>query len=176
MESSLQEGFDLSWAVLAAQILDNGHFLLLASDEFKRNSLDLASGGVTRTNLAEEALGRFLDEIYCRGPMCVVVEDDLRVTSDPIVGRKAEPLAPIGNHVLHWCELRHGGKACARVISTGSSGYPLNAFVSSSTAAKLSLVDRQQTVEDLPRRIVENLVAVVVAAFDAESFLIWVED
>jgi hypothetical protein len=62
------------------------------------------------------------------------------------------------------------------VIDQGASGYPLNGFVVTRSAADLALVDGQDAPEHLAQDVVSALIAVVVAAFDAESFLLWVQD
>lgn len=79
----------------------------------------------------------------------------------------------VGERVLHWCDLRDGGGKGARTIIRGAHGYPLNAFLTSRSSAELGLVDRRQAPKALSQLVVESLLAVVVSAFDGESFLIW---
>lgn len=176
MEKSLRQGFDLSVAVVADQPFDRGRFVVLVPNGFARSPLDLEAGGVSPLNSSEQALSECLDECYERGAASVVVEDDMGRASDPIVARRTEPLAFVGERVVYWADLRDGSRAGARTIIVGAHGHPLNAFVTRTTSAELGLVDRQQTSGDLPRLIVESLTAVVVTAFDGESFLIWLAD
>jgi len=173
MEESLQQGFDISSAMLAALKLEQGHFFVLAPDNFARNPLRFAVGGVTKTGLAEEALSNVLDEMCSKGAQSIVVEDNLMEATDPVVAKRDEPLAFVGNRILHWCDLQNGGNICARTVMLGASGFPLNAFVSTCTPAELGLADRKPPADNIPQLILEHLAAVVIAAFDAESFLIW---
>ncbi|HST68754.1 MAG TPA: hypothetical protein VLI94_03740 [Solirubrobacterales bacterium] len=174
MVRSLRQGFDLSSAVLAEQPFDKGHFLALIPTGLKTRPLNFAAGGVTQQGASAEALGDFLAKVAGRGAASVVVEHDMARASDPVLVKETEPLALIGERVLHWCDLRDGARAGAKTIIRGAHGHPLNAFLTKSTSAELGLADRQQIPEDLPRLLVESLVAVVVSAFDGESFLIWI--
>jgi hypothetical protein len=123
---------------------------------------------------AEKALGKFLNEAFGRGAPAVVVEYDMMRASDPVTAEEAEPLAFVGGRVLHWCDLRDGGQKGARTSTRGAHGYPLNAFVTSRSSAERGLVDRRQAPKSLSQLVVESLLAVVVAAFDGESVLIWI--
>lgn len=53
------------------------------------------------------------------------------------------------------------------------SGYPRNAFVTALSAADLGLADRQQVPADFPERVVGSLLAVIVSAYDDETYLAW---
>lgn len=61
-------------------------------------------------------------------------------------------------------------------IDRGASGYPLNAFVITKSSSDLGLVDGGDAPERLSQEVAASLLAIVVAAFDAESFLIWTTD
>jgi hypothetical protein len=54
-----------------------------------------------------------------------------------------------------------------------SHGYPLNAFVTSRSTDELGLVDDADVGHDIGDLVAGSLMAVIVAAFDADSFLIW---
>lgn len=54
-----------------------------------------------------------------------------------------------------------------------SNGYPLNAFVVSRSSAELGLAADAALGEAFTEEVVQSLLAVVIAAFDAESFLVW---
>ena len=95
--------------------------------------------------------------------------------SDPVVARDTDPMAFAGKRVLHWCDLRDGGQAGARTIIKGAHGHPLNAFVTNRSPAELGLLDRRPVPEELARLVAESLLAVVVAVYDGESFLIWIQ-
>ncbi len=55
----------------------------------------------------------------------------------------------------------------------GAFGYPLNAFITIKSAAELELVDRQQVPNNFLGEVAKSLMAVIVAAFDAETFMVW---
>ncbi|HEV3320796.1 MAG TPA: hypothetical protein VG147_01240 [Solirubrobacteraceae bacterium] len=59
------------------------------------------------------------------------------------------------------------------VVHRGSGGYPTNAFVTSASAEELGLVDGADLNSDIAVADVGSLVAVIVAAYDNETFLIW---
>jgi hypothetical protein len=176
LEKSLREGLSLSRAVLASQIVKDGRFLILVPSDFNRSPLDLGAGGVIPLNTSSQALGEFFDGVIPSGAGSVVVEDDMRRASDPGLSKTTEAVAFIGERVIHWCDLAEGGQACAQAVKMGSHWYPLNAFVSTSCPHELGLVNRQEAPKELPQWIASSLVAVVVAAFDSESFLIWTRE
>jgi hypothetical protein len=55
----------------------------------------------------------------------------------------------------------------------GSGDYPTNAFVTSASAGELGLVDGADLDSRMADRVVGSLLAVVVAAYDAETYIIW---
>jgi hypothetical protein len=127
-----------------------------------------------RIRASSEALARVLDELVDNGASCVVIENAFALRSDPGLARYTQPAAFTGDNVLHWTELARGTAAAAvDTIWASSSGYPRNAFVVAKSCAELRLADRAQVDENLPDVIVESLLAVVVSAYDAESFLVW---
>ncbi|MEA2252004.1 MAG: hypothetical protein QOG70_2246, partial [Solirubrobacteraceae bacterium] len=63
--------------------------------------------------------------------------------------------------------------AAARAIRQSASGYPLNAFLITRPAADLGLVPGRSVAEGFASEVMKSLAAVVVSAFDAESFLVW---
>lgn len=137
--------------------------------------MKFSAGGVTRLKFSEKALSKFLKKASEEGARSVVVEDDMRRAGDPSIAKKKEPLAFVRERILHWCDLKQGGDVCVQTILRGAFGYPRNAFVTTCSSSELGLVDQQQAAAELPRLIVQHLVAVIVNAFDSESFLIWVK-
>lgn len=129
-------------------------------------------GGVTETHAAREALASLLETLVDRGAACVVVEDELRLRRNPKPDVDL-PTALVGERVIHWADLSGGPDAAILTLHRGSAGYPLNAFVTSASEQELGLVDGTDLDSDIAGAAVRSLVAVIVAVYDAETFLIW---
>jgi hypothetical protein len=170
---SLTQGFDLSEAVLASGFLFTGSALAIVSTEFSRTKFSYATGGVLGTRLARSCLARVLRQMAAQ---TVLVEDDLRRRRDPVATRSGLASAFIDDRLVHWSDVRAPCEGAVDAVDQGASGYPLNGFVVSRSAAELGLVDGHDAPDHLARDVVSALIAVVVAAFDAESYLLWLRD
>jgi hypothetical protein len=134
----------------------------------------LEHGGVIEAATADVGLAGVLESLVPAGALCVVIEDDLRRSGDPALERLPVGSAVLGDQVLHWCDLPAVSSSLAvSAIRRSASGYPLNAFIVTESAAALGLAGGGSVSTDLPSRIVRALDGVIVAAFDAESFLLW---
>jgi hypothetical protein len=174
MKQSLAQGFDISNAVLIGTPFERGRFQTFVPKDFHADKLDFEVGGVTTTTLSKGGLSICLESLIGAGGGCVVIEDEGWRPTDPVIVEGAQLSAFIGDRVIHWSDLKSGASNVAvEAISKGASGYPLNAFVSSKSAAGLGLVDREQVPEGLASAVAESLLAVIVAAFDAETFMVW---
>jgi hypothetical protein len=123
---------------------------------------------------AREALAKVLATFAGRGAACVVVEDELHLKRHPKPSLDGLLLtAFVGEQVIHWAPLADGPGAAILTLHRGSHGYPLNAFVTSASEEELGLVDGADLDSDIAGAVAGSLVAVVVAAYDADSFLIW---
>jgi hypothetical protein len=131
-------------------------------------------GGIVTTGGARAALAKALDGLAKRGAACVVVEDE--------ANRKHYPKPSldgllktvfVGEEVIHWADLENGVEDGVVVVHRGSHGYPTNAFVTSASAEELGLVDGADLDSDVAGRVVGSLLAVIVAAYDAETYIIW---
>lgn len=124
---------------------------------------------------ADRGLAAALDGLAGEGPACVVVEDDMGMRLDPAIQSSPFPVAFMGDRVISWAELERGrGADAVKAITQGASGYPRNAFVVSRSVAELELVDRQSLSKDFAGKVAGALLAVIVGAFDDESYVIWV--
>jgi hypothetical protein len=118
-------------------------------------------------------LAQLLDELAGRGGSCVVVEDDAMRRLDPALSLpRVPPSAFIGDRVVHWTDLQPADEALMTIYA-GASGYPRNAFVVAMSCAELGLAEGQALDETFADEVARSLVAVLVAAYDAESFLVW---
>jgi len=176
-QDSLEQGSDLSAAVLAGAFLDRGLFLTIVSDPFARTAFAYETGGVIGQRRARDLLARVLNELGSRSSArAVLVEDSIHRKSDPSASMKGEPSAFMGDRVLHWSDLSEGSTKAMEVIAWGATGYPTNAFIVDRSSRDFGLNDRQDVPENLAQEVASSLLAIVVAAFDAESFLLWIRD
>ncbi len=170
---SLGQGEVISPAALKFIEEHQGHAYTLAPDTVDPARLAKPrEGGVVTTGGARAALAKVLETLTERGAACVVVEDCLRLRRDPKPSLDGLLLtAFVGEQVIHWAGLEGGADAAILTLHRGSGKYPLNAFVTS--ASKLGLVDGTDLDTDIADAVVGSLVAVIVAAYDAETYIIW---
>lgn len=176
LKESLAGGHEISAATLATARLDDGVFLVLAPDGSNPGRLPgFAEGGVVSSDLANAALAGVLEDLMPRGAACVVVEDDVGRRGDPALSKRRAPSAFIGDRVICWSDLDRPGSGAAAVqtIAEAASGYPRNAFALTQTAADLGLSEGQSLPVDFAAKAAGFLAALVVSAFDDESFLVW---
>jgi hypothetical protein len=175
-EDSLEQGCDLSAAVLAGGFLDRGQFLAVVSDPFLRAAFAYETGGVIGQRHARDLLAQVLNELGSRNARGVLVEDNVHRRSDPSFSIKGEPSAFIGDCVLHWRDFSEGSTKAMEVVAWGATGYPTNAFIVNRSSRDFGLIDRRDAPANLAQEVASSLLAIVVAAFDAESFLLWIAD
>jgi hypothetical protein len=167
----LKQGFDLSAAVLTACLFDQGSFETFIPAT--ANVADVEFPKAPDVPGSEAALARYLEKVVPQGGGCVVIEDDMQRRADP---RIEAPAAFLGDRVIHWCDFdSESGEKAVEAIERGAFGYPLNAFVVAKSAVDLGFVDGEQVPSDLPTQIVSSLLAVIVSAFDATSYALWME-
>jgi hypothetical protein len=177
VRESLGDGHAVSAAVLAACRLEAGRVRAIVSDDTSEgHRSQFHRGGVIDAASRAEAdllLAQLLDTLAGRGGSCVVIEDDLRRRQDPAASRRGvAPSAFIGERVVHWTDLQPAEKAITTIYA-GASGYPRNAFIVAKSCADLGIADRQELDETFAASVAKSLRAVLVAAYDAESFLLW---
>ncbi len=172
---SLGQGEVISPAALKFIEERRGHAYTLAPDTVDPARLAKPrEGGVVTMGGALAALAKVLETLTERGAACVVVEDCLRLRRDPKPSLDGLLLtAFVGEKVIHWAGLEGGTDAASLTLHRGSGKYPLNAFVTSAPAEELGLVDGADRDSDVAGRVVGSLLAVVVAAYDAETYIIW---
>jgi len=171
---SLGQGEVISPAALKVIEKRQGYFYTLASESVDPvHLLDFRYGVIgSGPAAAREVLAEVLDTLTERGAACVVVEDELSLKRHPKPSLDGLLLtAFVGEQVLHWADLTDGAEGAILTLHRGSGKYPLNAFVTSSE--RLGLVDGADLDSDIASAFVGSLVAVIVAAYDADSFLIW---
>jgi hypothetical protein len=131
-------------------------------------------GGIIGTRSARESLATVLEGLVERGAGCVVVEDEASLKRHPKPSLDGLlQTAFVGEQVIHWASLEDGAKDAITAVHRGSHGYPTNAFVTSAVAESLGLVDGADLDHDVAGPVVASLMAVIVAAYDNETYIIW---
>ncbi len=131
-------------------------------------------GGVAGSGGAQAALAKVLETLTEGGAGCVVVEDELSLRRHPKPSLDGLLLtAFVGEQVIHWAGLEGGPEDAILVVHRGSGGYPTNAFVTSASAEELGLIDGADLDPDIAGPVVGSLMAVIVAAYDDETYIIW---
>jgi hypothetical protein len=170
---SLGQGEVISPHALSVVEGREGHTFTLAPEQIDPALLaDPTSGGVVWGVRAWEALTDVLDELARRGAACVVVEEDLARRGDPAALVEGITGGYVGDRVLHWSSLADGSQRALAAIRV-PSGYPTNAFLSSATDVDLGLVPGADLPDDIGSRVARTLVAVIVAAYDDETYMVW---
>jgi hypothetical protein len=150
--------------------------VIVSSDTPDERLSQFRRGGVIDAASRPEVdllLGQMLDELAGRGGCCVVIEDDGMRRHYPALSLPGvPPSAFIGDRVVHWADLQPADEAI-RTIYAGASGYPLNAFVVAKSCDDLRLAEGDALDETFADELARSLAGVLVAAYDAESFLIW---
>jgi len=176
VQYSLEQGFDLSAAVLNGGFLRRGKFMAIVSESFQRTPIAFRSGGVLGQRVARERFAQILDELSDKDAKAIVVEDSAAERNDPNFSHRGEPSAFLGDRVLHWRDLSEGPTQAMEVVAWGTTGYPTNAFITNRSSRELGLVNLKDAPKNLAEEVASSLSAIVVAAFDAESYLLWVGD
>lgn len=180
VRSSLRDGRSVSAAVLAAVDLDAGSaFAIVPEGTSVERAAALATGGLASPWEAGEALDAVVAEVaevaeVTGGtPATLVVEDAHALASDEWVSRRRHPaVATVGDVVVHWLPLPAEPGQAGRFVLRKGGGYPTNAFVVARPPEALGLAPMAEPA-GLPEAVAGGLVAVVVAAYDAESVVVW---
>jgi hypothetical protein len=174
---SLGQGELVSPSALRFIEKHTGHAYTLAPEAADRARLQKPREGAVITAEAgspREALARVLATLAKRGAVCVVVEDEIREKRDPKPSVDGLLLTGfVGEKVIHWADLAGDMEDAIAVLTRGSGGYPTNAFVRSVPADELGLVDGADLDSGIGAAVGASLVAVVVAAYDDETYIIW---
>jgi hypothetical protein len=179
LRSSLRQGAVAVISPAALKFIEEheGHAYTLAPEGVDRARLAKPSEGAvitSGTGSAREALTGVLETLAERGAACVVVEDELSLRRHPKPSLDGLLLTGfIGEKVIHWAGLQAGAEDARLTVDRGSGDYPTNAFVTSASAEELGLVDGADLDSGLAGRVVGSLMAVIVAAYDAETYIIW---
>jgi hypothetical protein len=129
--------------------------------------LDELGHGI-KTSAADLLGARLLPYLTRAGLRVLLVEDDLARRGDPNLGCD---VAFVGERVVRWSEAAGGPARAVALLRSGSSGYPLNAFLCRASAKQLGLEPGIQIDAEVQELIVESAEAVIVSVYDAEAFV-----
>jgi len=168
--SSLSGGLVISDAVASGLTLSAGAVYVLGDGEpAVESSEDFARGH--NGFGAEEALVRFISELPVAN--LLLVENDLALRTDPWLFGNA---AFFGDLVVHWVDLPGSVVLAPELLRRGASGYPLNAFLLRADSRTLGLAYGRGMTADSVDPIANEVCGVIVAAYDAEAYLLWLAD
>jgi hypothetical protein len=117
----------------------------------------------------DQLIGRLLHALVAKGARTVIVEDGPARHGDP---RLEGEVAFVGNRVVRWAALDANTDDALVLLRCGSSGHPLNAFVSTRSVSELTLVPGSQLRSEPVSSIVRSLVAVITSVYDAEAYVV----
>lgn len=176
---SLSQGSVISPVALRVLQERKGHTYSLVPDTVDTARLARPSeGGVLDACSASKALLAVLEAFAARGAKCLIVEDEVRRRKDPTRSAHGKlATAFVGERVIHWSSFADvSADSMLQVLRLGSHGYPLNAFVTSAAENELGLTIGADLDPNVGHAVINALMAVIVAAYDAETYMIWEPD
>jgi len=165
VRDSLAQGSEFSIRV-ARRLSDLPQAIVIGPPLGDSQVLDGHGRGISQVD-ADVVLDRVVDALALTGVKTLVVEDDLARRGDPSLHGQ---VAFVGGRVLRWADLSRA--KASRLVRTGASGYPLNAFVCRADAISLSLTPERELSEADAVALAHSVCAVVTSVYDAESFVI----
>jgi hypothetical protein len=130
---------------------------------------NLAIGLGANREVVDVAMTEYLDNWEGSSACSLIVEDEISLRGDPI---RNGPIAYLGDKVFRWCTLGTSGNQGVDLLRAGSSGYPLNAFITTLSPKHLGLWSAADLGPSFVEAVTRSTRAVIVSALDAESFLI----
>jgi hypothetical protein len=168
VQSSLQDGSTLADAV-AERLWPSGDIYLLADlSGDVSTALDYAQSHQIRTSDGDRLIEKFLRVVSSQGSCkTLIVEDDLASPTDSFL---PAPYALIDDCVFRWRDLTKNLEESIRLLR--SRAYPLNAFLCDEPVEAFQFAPGMRVTEQL-EMIISSIIAVIVSAFDAETFLVY---
>jgi hypothetical protein len=140
--------------------------------EVSITSLDDHGRGI-RSSEADQIAKRVLECFAQVGVRTLVVEDDLARRGDRAIGAD---VAFVGDRVIRWADLEVGSVAAVRLLGTGASGYPLNAYTCWLAPIELGLEYGETLDVSQQAFLVDSICAVITSVYDAEAYLMLMSD
>lgn len=165
ISESLAEGSRLA-KLMQPYVERMRHASLLGAPGAAPHVLDNTGRGVASAD-ANADVARFLEANRKFGFCTLLVEDDMARKGDPYL---TDDVAFVDDRVIYWTEIDPGASSATRLLRNGSSGYPLNAFVSRSPIADMNCF-RGRQLDSALDSICADVSGVIVSVFDGESFV-----
>lgn len=143
------------------------HASLLGAPASAPHALDNTGRGVSSSD-ANFDVARFLEATRASGICTLLVEDDVARKGDP---RLPNDVAFVEDRVIYWTEIAPGARSATRLLRNGSTGYPLNAFISRGSIADMNPF-RRRRLDSALDSICADVSGVIVSVFDDESFVV----
>ena len=173
IRSSLSEGSVISRVVASDLNMSAGEIYVVGVDHPEAGFMeDFERGGVGSTaeaDAADAAVARFISRVP--GASLLLVEDDLALRTDPNLSGNA---VFFGDRVVWWIDLAETASSVLDPLRSGASGYPLNAFLLGGDCGSLALSPGRSMADDAVAAIKKDVCGIIVAAYDAEAYLVWV--
>ncbi|UQX88702.1 hypothetical protein M6D93_01560 [Jatrophihabitans telluris] len=166
VRGSLAHGSDLSM-LITTRLPDLSMGIVIGPPSTGLQALDDFGRGI-RSGDADAVVQGAVESMARAGAGTLVVEDDLARRGDAGL---AVDVAFVGDRVVRWTPLNEPAVA-VRLLRTGSSGYPLNAFVCLPAPTDLPLGAGYVLNESDIAVLAEKVCAVITSVYDAESFVI----
>lgn len=170
VSESLAEGSRLA-KLMQRRIERMQHASLLGAPASAPHALDNKGRGGSSSDADADAV-RFLEANRASGFCTLLVEDDMARKGDPHL---PEDIAFIDDRVLHWAEIGASAISATRLLRSGSTGYPLNAFISRSPTTAINDL-RGRQLDSVLDSICSDIEGVMVSVFDGESFVVMNSD
>lgn len=164
---SLAQGSELA-RLMTRRLPDLSGAFVVAPEGLGPVVLDDVGRGIGSRD-ADAAVQRVLVSMIAAGATTLVVEDDLARRGDAAIPAEA---VFVGDRVLHWMALDSRAAGAARLLRTGSSGYPLNAVICRLAPGRLHLLAGRELGADDVSKVADGACALITAVFDAESYLV----
>ena len=167
----LRQGTPLAIKV-SQELWRPGAAVLFVPPEFKgRQVQPLSTGKYVKTSDSMNVAVKFLEWSREQGAKTLLVESDVQRRGDRFA--HGADVAFIDNRVVRWVDVGTSSEDAAGLLRRGATGHPLNAFVCEDSASDLGLIAEGEVGDEVLKAIVASLIAVVVGAFDTESFVAW---
>jgi hypothetical protein len=168
VHESLTQGSALAAAVGERLEQFSSAWLLVPEHaDVRGGRLDQSCG--LRIGEADVLARQLLTRLARTGHHTLVVEDELARKGDPHLD---PDISFVGDRVVRWTEIDEHAEQATTLLRSGSSGYPLNAFVCRCSAPTLHLTTGSDLSAESRGNIIASTKAVIASVYDGEAFVV----